>query len=188
MIFLSAGIPEKGPDDDFFTTSDIVAIRDAVRSLASVTIPNTKLVYGGQPAITSLIRYIMYKTTPENKENVILYQSSYFKHSFPEDNNSIPVRTITEVGIEQESSLSEMRYQMIKNHPFKAGVFIGGKGGVIEEYNMFKKLHPHAAIFPIASTGAAAKALYHLYDFSDKRLLSDFAYKTLFKNLLSDFI
>ena len=77
---------------------------------------------------------------------------------------------------------------MIKSHPFTAGIFIGGKSGVIEEFNMFKKLHPNAKIFPIASTGAASKALFHLFNFTDKKLLTDFAYKTLFKNLLEDLI
>ena len=188
MIFLSAGIPENEPDSDFFTTSDIVAIRDAVRSLATVVLPKTVLVYGGQPAITSLIRYILYKTTLENQDNVLLYQSAYFRKEYPADNAFIARTKIIEVGIDLESSLSEMRYQMIKSHPYSVGIFIGGKSGVIEEFNMFRKLHPDAIILPIGSTGAAAKALYHLFNFTDKRLLTDFAYKTLFKNLLTDII
>lgn len=188
MIFLSAGIPENEPDSDFFTTSDIVAIRDAVRSLAAVVLTDNVLVYGGQPAITSLIRYILYKTTLEHKDNILLYQSAYFKKEFPSDNEFIPKKRIIDVGIDLESSLSEMRYQMINSHRFSVGIFIGGKSGVIEEFNMFRKLHPDAIILPIASTGAAAKALYHLFNFSDKRLLTDFAYKNLFKNLLTGII
>ncbi len=188
MIFLSAGIPENEPDSDFFSTSDMVAIRDSVRSLASVVLTNKVLVYGGQPSITSLIRYILYKSSIDQKDNIILYQSAYFKKEFPADNEFIPKKKIIEVGIDLESSLSEMRYQMIRSHSFSAGVFIGGKSGVIEEFNMFRKLHPNAVILPIASTGAAAKALYHLFNFTDKRLLTDFAYKTLFKHVLNDVI
>lgn len=188
MIFLSAGIPDNGPENDFFTTSDFVAIRDAVRSLASVIIPTTRLVYGGQPAITSLIRYIMYKTSPEHKENVILYQSAYFEKSFPKDNEYIENQCLVPVKDTLQESLTEMRMEMINNHSFEAGIFIGGKKGVVEEYDIFKKLHPGVPVFPIASTGAAAKALYHLFDFSDNRLISDFAYKNLFKTLLTDII
>lgn len=117
-----------------------------------------------------------------------MYQSAYFKKEYPSDNEFITKKKIIDVGFDLESSLSEMRFQMIKSHPFSVGIFVGGKSGVIEEFNMFRNLHPEAIILPIASTGAAAMALYHLFNFTDKRLLTDFAYKTLFKNLLTDII
>jgi hypothetical protein len=37
----------------------------------------------------------------------------------------------------------------------KAGVFIGGMGGIVEEYDLFRQLQPNATIVPVISTGGA---------------------------------
>lgn len=61
-IFLSASIPFPDRDKRFYDTSDIIAIRDSVRALATVVIPHAKLIWGGHPAITPLIRFVMSAT------------------------------------------------------------------------------------------------------------------------------
>ena len=60
-IFLSASIPFPERDRKFYDTADIVAIRDAVRALATVVIPRAHLVWGGHPSITPLIRFVLEK-------------------------------------------------------------------------------------------------------------------------------
>ena len=58
QIFLSASIPLPERDPIFYQTADFIAIRDAVRALATIVIPKAHLVWGGHPAITPLIRYV----------------------------------------------------------------------------------------------------------------------------------
>ncbi len=48
-----------------------------------------------------------------------------------------------------------MRERMFSEHVFKAGVFIGGMGGIVQEYELFRQLQPNAAIVPVISTGGA---------------------------------
>lgn len=187
MIFLSASIPVQERHRKYIDTADIVAIRDAVRALATVVIPKSHLVWGGHPAITPLIHYVMAKMNADLKEHITLYQSQEFEQFFPKDNAFFENVIITPKGNDRDQSLIIMRDAMIKNHPYKAGIFIGGMEGVEEEFHLFKESHPDALLLPIASTGAAAKILYqnHLNE-HNTRLLNDYAYMALFKSLLKD--
>ena len=54
-VFLSASIPDKDRDPKYYETADFVAIRDAVIAIATVVVPEYRLVWGGHPAITPLI-------------------------------------------------------------------------------------------------------------------------------------
>lgn len=82
-----------------------------------------------------------------------------------------------------------MRLRMFNDHEFKAGIFIGGMDGVEVEYEMFKSIHPRAMLFPVASTGAAAKIIYEGMEAKpDKRLAYDFAYMALFRSLFESII
>jgi hypothetical protein len=190
-IFLSAGIPyyAKDRDDKYFNTADIIAIRDSVRALATVVIPNAQLVWGGQPAITPLIRFVMEKMNSDLKEHITLYQSNFFRFSFPEDNFYFENIQITEEGRDILESLEKMRLEMFRNNEFSAGIFIGGMDGVEKEYNFFREIHPDALILPVASTGAAARIIYDSIDLKpSERLVNDYAYMAMFRDLLSDFI
>src|SRR3546814_18768673 len=48
-----------------------------------------------------------------------------------------------------------MLERMFSEHKFKAAVFIGGMGGIIQEYEMFRRLQPEAAVIPVISKGGA---------------------------------
>ena len=78
-IFLSASIPSPDRDRQFYDTADIIAIRDAVRALATVIIPQAHLIWGGHPSITPLIRYVLGRMNAEIKTHVTLYQSAFFR-------------------------------------------------------------------------------------------------------------
>ena len=54
-IFLSASIPLKERDPKYFNSADIIAIRDSVIALATVVLPNHRLIWGGHPSITPII-------------------------------------------------------------------------------------------------------------------------------------
>ena len=78
-IFLSASIPYQERDKKFYDTADIIAIRDSVRALAITVIPKAKLIWGGHPSITPLIRFIMGRMNSNLKEHITLYQSDFFQ-------------------------------------------------------------------------------------------------------------
>lgn len=184
-IFLSASIPLEERDQKYFGTADVIAIRDAVRALATVVIPKARLVWGGHPAITPLIHYVMGRMNANVRDHVTLYQSRFFERYFPADNQWFEEVVICTAGPDLESSLLEMRNRMLGEHTFSAGIFIGGMEGIEKEYALFKHLHPNAKVLPVASTGAAARIVYDGMDPKpDPRLLDDYAYMALFTDLL----
>ena len=48
-----------------------------------------------------------------------------------------------------------MREQMFSDFRFTAAVFIGGMDGIIEEFDLIKKMQPQAKLLPVVSTGGA---------------------------------
>ncbi|WP_183573710.1 hypothetical protein HDF18_08130 [Mucilaginibacter sp. X5P1] len=188
-VFLSASIPFPDRDRRFYDTADIVAIRDAVRALATVVIPKAILVWGGHPAITPLIRFVMEQLNADLKMHVTLYQSNFFKDKFPEDNFAFENIELIPERDNLDNSLIDMRNAMIKNNDFVAGIFIGGMEGVLLEYELFKKFHPKGQLLPIASTGAAAKIIYEdMNPKPNESVLKNYAYMDLFRELLNDLI
>ena len=185
-IFLSASIPLPERDEKYIGTADIIAIRDAVIALTTVVLPHHRLIWGGHPSITPLIYYVMERLNLNIQEHITLYQSRFFEKYFPEDNNKFENIVFTDVvDNDREKSLLYMRHKMLDESEFSAGIFIGGMEGVEEEFDMFVKKYPNALVLPIASTGAAAKMIYDK-KLSDKneRLLKDYAYMSLFQELL----
>lgn len=190
-IFLSASIPYPERDKKYYDTADILAIRDAVRALATVVIPKAHLVWGGHPSITPLIRFVMERMSVNVKDHVTLYQSLYFEKFFLEDNFAFENIVQTEKNHNKEDSLLIMRKRMIEENNFKVGIFIGGMEGIEDEFKLFSTAHPRAIVLPIASTGAGAKIVFDKYKEEkkfDDRLLKDYAYMALFRDFLSEYI
>lgn len=187
-IFLSAGVPTADRNPVYFETADIIAIRDSVIALASTVLATNDfhLIWGGQPAITSLIALVLERFNLKMSDRVTLYQSYEFERFFPKENENVGRIIYTEKKESRAASLHLMREHMIGDHIYTAAVFIGGMEGVIDEYTIFKKYHPNVPCFPIASTGAATRILYneHSVEFDD-RLLSELSYTSLFKELLN---
>ncbi|PND18352.1 hypothetical protein CN934_28350 [Ensifer sp. MMN_5] len=156
-IFLSAGVPDPRRGPEFAATADSVAITAAVAALAYVVLGRRRLVWGGHPAITPMILVMSEGMSIDYGEWVTLYQSEFFKDEFPEDNERFRKVVFTEKhSDDREASLKLMRERMFKENEFKAAVFIGGMGGVIAEYEMFRQLQPHAKVIPVTSTGGAS--------------------------------
>ena len=185
-IFLSASVPIAGrAEGKYLATADIIGIRDAVIALASVALPKYHLIWGGHPSITPLIVNVLRHSNKEVNASVTEYQSAYFKNNFPEENNNVQHIEVTENLGNRDDSLKLMRRKMIEDNDYYAAIFIGGMDGVEDEYKMFRECHPDAKLLPIASTGAAALTLYEKQRASyDKRLKTDMAYASLFKDLL----
>jgi hypothetical protein len=182
-IFLSASIPDPDRDPVFYVTADIIAIRDAVKALAAVVIPNYTLVWGGHPSITPLIRFVLERMDSSVQVHVTLYQSLFFEKDFPEDNASFGKIILTGKLPTLKQSVDLMRLKMMSENKFAAGIFIGGMEGIFEEYKLFRELHPRASVFPVASTGAAANILYERTGNDNVKLKNEYAYMALFKSL-----
>lgn len=184
-IFLSASVPLPTRDPVYFQTADVVAIRDAVKALALEILGNGSITFGGHPAITPLLALMLREAFPARRGHIILYQSEFFLGQFPPENDEfIDVRITPSVNGDRQASLDLMRRTMLGSIPFDVGVFIGGMDGVVEEFHLFRELHPNAPVYPIASTGGAAALLFKEIDGLDPSLLSEITYPTLFRTIL----
>lgn len=185
-LFLSASVPILGrADGKYLATADVIAIRDAVIALVSVAMPHYRLIWGGHPSITPLIANVLRHSNRDVNKCVTLYQSGFFVKEFPRENNDVEHVVVIKALENRENSLELMRRKMIVENDFAAAVFIGGMDGVEDEYKMFIESHPNAKIIPVASTGAAALALYELNkDRFEERLKTDLAYSSLFRDML----
>lgn len=160
-IFLSASVPRKGRagGEDY----DAFLIKEAVSALIEVILGRHLLVWGGQPAITPIVAAASEGYDVSFAGVATLYQSAYFRPEYPHENERFDNFVETEeIPGDKLASLALMRQQMLNGHKFHAGVFIGGMEGVVEEYEMFKKLHPSAIVLPVPSPGGTSRRLYKL--------------------------
>ena len=185
-VFLSAGVPDPKRSAEYAVTANTVAITAAVSALVYVTIGRRLLVWGGHPAITPMIWIVAQDTGIDYAAWVRLYQSEHFRDEFPEDNERFRNVTYTpDVEGDREKSLLAMREKMFSDTSFSAGVFIGGMGGIVHEYELFHRFQPNAAIIPVVSAGGAAvKVAKHLPKV-DRDLESDLDYVALFHRHLN---
>ena len=155
-VFLSASIPDPKRAPKYAKTADTVAITAAVGALVYVTLGRRRLVWGGHPAITPMIWVIAESMKVDYGQWVKLYQSNFFEDEFPEDNDRFKNVTFTDiVDGDREKSLRHMRVRMFKEQSFESAVFIGGMGGIVDEFDLFTLLQPKALVIPVLSTGGA---------------------------------
>jgi hypothetical protein len=187
-LFLSASVPLPNRDPRYHSTADVIAIRDAVRALTTTVLPHAQLHWGGHPSITPLIKAVAQDIGLLSTTHVHLYQSEYFRLVMPEENDAFEQIVLVPAGRTRESSLEEMRHIMMTSVDYDAAIFIGGMEGVEDEFRLFRSLHPHAPVYPVASTGAAALALYERERIEldlPTGLSDDYAYASMFRDLLA---
>jgi len=184
-VFLSASIPDPKRDPRFFNTADPTAISEAVIGLATVVLPHTRLVFGGHPAISPLVRFVAERFG--TAANVVIYQSRFFEDAVPADSRYFENLTWTPaVPGDRDESLYIMRKAMIGSEAFGAGIFIGGMEGVLDEFSRFPK---HTPAYPVASTGGAALELWEQVSLEPAvhaALMHNLTYTSLFTYLLAD--
>jgi hypothetical protein len=188
-IFLSASVPLPPPHrhEKYFRTADQIAIRDSIRALVSVVLPEGTIVFGGHPAITPMVRLMVLNSGAAVGEHIFLFQSRFFEKQFPLEVRDFENLTVVDaVRGNLDASLALMRERMIGSREFTAGIFIGGMEGVEAEYAIFRKMHPTKPAFAIASTGAAALTLFDRHMADRRELLEDLRYLSLFRRLLDD--
>jgi hypothetical protein len=156
-IFLSAGTPDKSP---WSAQADSMRIREAITALVAVWCPTGTLVFGGHPAISPLVEHTAQALGCT--ENVHIFQSRFFMNIIPPEASAFKNFHWTDVDStsSRDASLQVMRQQMLDFcNPCFAGVFIGGMEGVILEFELFRQRYPQEPVFPVASTGAAARVI-----------------------------
>lgn len=157
-VFLSASVPDPRRDEKYFKTGDTIAIRDAVIALLTVVLPRTKLVFGGHPAITPMVKWVADQLGAF--ENVRMFQSKFFRDRYLKDLAVFEYEETEAVLGDREESLLAMRTQMINSEPFSAAFFIGGMEGTEREYELIRENRPDVPRFPIYTTGAAARLIW----------------------------
>nr|WP_256369161.1 hypothetical protein [Ruegeria sp. HKCCA0235A] len=156
---MSASVPRYGRAGS--ESFDPYLIKEAVTALIEVILGRYLLVWGGQPAITPIVAASSEGYDVSFSGVATLYQSAYFRKDYPSENQKFENFVETdEIRGNKAASLTLMRKQMLTSHEFFAGVFIGGMEGVVEEYEMFKKLHPLAIRLPIPSPGGTSQNLF----------------------------
>lgn len=159
-IFLSAGVPDPKRGAEYAATADTVAITAAVSALVHVTLGRRPLIWGGHPAITPMIWIVAQDVGVDYAAWVRLYQSRYFQDEFPEDNDRFQnVTYVEQVAQDREQSLQAMRVRMFSESSFGASVFIGGMGGIVDEFELFRRFQPGAKVVPVVSTGGASRVV-----------------------------
>lgn len=184
-IFLSAGVPDARRGPDYAKTADSVAIAAAVSALVHVVLGRRLLVWGGHPSITPMVWVVAESMGVDYGQWVKLYQSTFFGDEYPEDNERFQnVVYVEDVPGDREGSLLAMRKRMFATHRFGAAVFIGGMGGIVDEFNLFRAEHPVARALPIASTGGAAATLTARLATASRDLTDELDYVRLFHDHL----
>ena len=158
-IFLSAGVPDPSAKH-FMGEGDTAAISALVSALLYVALGRRPIVWGGHPAITPMVWAYAEGLGVDYSKWVTLYQTDFFKDDFPEENERFKNVVVTEAVMgDRERSLEVMRRRMLSESAFDAAVFVGGMGGIFDEYRLVQELAASAKILPIGSTGGAAAAL-----------------------------
>lgn len=179
-IFLSASVPLPERDRHYFETADVLAIRESIKALVEIVIPNGRITYGGHPTITPLLAFFV-REAGLDRSHLTIFQSQFFEHILPEENSQFQdVRMIGAVDNDRERSLYAMRTSMIESRSFHASVFIGGMEGVMAEAELFAQLRPGTDMLPIASTGAAALDLFQRGEYWTD-LATELTYPSLFR-------
>jgi SLOG cluster3 family len=187
-VFLSASVPLPTRNERYYSTADVVGIREAVKALLISVLPQGTIVFGGHPAITPMASILTRELFPNRIEHLVLYQSLEFEGRFPPevlDFSRVTYTSKSEAG--QTDSLRIMRERMIGDYIYDAAIFIGGMEGVVEEFEMFKAAHPKAKLLPLASTGAAALEIFNSGEF-DPDFRDDSTYSTIFRRKLFDML
>ncbi len=201
-VLLSASFPS-GERGERFKPNDPAGITDAVAALSRAVFKcNCKLLFGGHPTITPLV--LLIAREQRVRDSVVVYQSRWFQDEVTPEVEDVCKEGFgriewTEKKATLQESLAQMRQSMAaSSNNLSAAFFVGGMEGILEEYQVIKKLSPNALCIPIYAPGGAAadiprpKCLTpHLTKFSESRIYPLFALnaiKELQKNMGGDVI
>lgn len=169
-IFLSASIPSADRNEKYYINTNPLDITDAIVALTrGILSRRGKIVFGGHPTISPLILSVAKDFISDFKKEefplIYIFQSQIFEENiskFTKELLALDIGVIkwTKAKKDRAKSLKYMRKEMIKIIPLNAAIFIGGMEGIEEEYSLITKLYPNIPVYPIATTGGAAKKIF----------------------------
>lgn len=158
-VFLSASVPVPGRGN-YYETANPFLIQTAVREFVMTALGRRLVVWGGHPAITPMVWAVCEDLGVEFAKAVVLYQSTFFKDIFPEENKRFGnVVYVDATPGDREASLFRMREAMLSRKDLEAAIFVGGMEGILAEYDLFAKFHPKAKVVTVPAAGGAARQL-----------------------------
>ena len=169
-IFLSASIPSADRESNYYIKTNPLDITDAIVAITrNILSRSGRIVFGGHPTISPLILSVAKDYISYFKEDdlpvVFIFQSRFFEEEISKFTielieSGIGIIKWTDAKQNREKSLLYMRKKMIKDVPLDAAIFIGGMGGIKEEFSLFTEIHPNRPIYPIATTGGTTKKIF----------------------------
>lgn len=168
-VFLSASIPNParwaGDFDAFEITDAVVAVARTILTAGAT------LVTAAHPTIAPLVLYVAAELPESPEPRVVVYQSAVFEGVMPEatrrfeaDGTGLVIYTepVDDEPPDPElaaKSLALMRQRMLAETRPDAAVFIGGMGGISDEFRLLRELRPGVPTYPLGRPGGAAREL-----------------------------
>jgi hypothetical protein len=88
------------------------------------------------------------------------FQSKFFRDKYLKDIEVFRYEEVEATPADREASLRTMRQKMLASEKFSAAFFVGGMEGVEREYELLKELRYPVPVFPVHTTGAAAREVW----------------------------
>jgi hypothetical protein len=184
-VFLSASVPIPGRGD-YYESADPFLIQSAVRECVTAVLGRRLLVWGGHPAITPMVWSVCEDLGVNYARAVVLYQSTFFADTYPGENQRFGnVQYIEAVAQDRDASLRHMRQAMLSRNDLTAAIFIGGMEGILDEYELFKTLHPNTIVLAVPAPGGAARQLAERLGYAGETDLHNVDFARLFHRALN---
>lgn len=189
-IFLSASFPNQHRAPEYFRTTDPDELAEAILAFVrTVLSANGRVVFGGHPAVSSLVQMASEDFSPRSVHSrrlatrrdgpsIVVYQSSLFRKITPSSTLHLfkwglaqlawTTKASEKLSLFQDNTLKNngsaksleiMREKMLKEQCPLAAVFIGGMEGIAIEARLFQKLFPDRPIYFIGGPGGASREL-----------------------------
>lgn len=176
-VFLSASFPSIDRPSEYYKSARPFDISDAALEAARAVFGSRgKLVSGAHPTIVPLIlsvgRDFLEEFSDKDRPLVHVYQSKFFG-DIPQETRLLASEGIARIfrteaiDNDREKSLFVMRKEMLREceETIAGAILIGGMEGVYSrerqtsEFHLFKMMCSGRPIYPIGSTGGAARLL-----------------------------
>lgn len=185
-IFLSASIPDV--DSVNFASVNSMAVASAVMALVRVCAQRRVPIYfGGHPAISPLIWSVLKEYSSFANELLTIYQSKLYDDKVPREVLYYQNIVWTDKGADKADSLRIMRTRMFEDNETGMAVFLGGKEGVIDEFELLHRISPDTKIIPLKSTGGASAKIYDELNINQQSWADSFAYSSIFDTLVKSY-
>ena len=191
-IFLSSSMPDPKHDYGYARMANSTAITAATRALVIAVLGCRHLILENHPFTMTLVTQLAKDMNVDCNAWVTVVEHEFLhKESNDQFTNGIhePRRimikgTTGDARETREQARTRMVREMFSIFDFDGAVFIGGAGDVFEEFDLFRKLNPHAAIIPVLSTGGATALLANRFESLPGNLESNPDYHELFHDHL----